>query len=161
MYLGAWQSAESYVGCDVRELSIDEPMVRMCCDNLIALRALDLKQFNVFDFDAFGSPWMQVMTLLQRRLWKRKEVGGLVLTDGSSMKIRYGGLPKAMAHLIGRSEICACTLQEAIDAQAAALRAYIRRANITPLHLWRFEGNGSGKGGQQMSYTALVFRGNG
>jgi hypothetical protein len=70
-------------------------MARMCCDNLIALRVLDLRQFNVFDFDAFGSPWAQVSTLLSRRLWRRNEIGGLVLTDGSSMKIRYGGLPRA------------------------------------------------------------------
>jgi hypothetical protein len=132
----------------------------MCCDNQLALRALDLTRFNVFDFDAFGSPWNQALLLAHRRKWKRGEQGAIVLTDGSSMKIRYGELPHAMANLIGCDPKCSAKTSIASNMQRLALQGFARRAGVKLTKLWRFEGNGSGKGGQTMTYIAALLEGN-
>jgi hypothetical protein len=160
MWEGAWQLADDYTGCDIAPLKLDEPMARMCCDNQLALRALDLQRFNVFDFDAFGSPWNCALILATLRKWKPGEQGAVVLTDGSSLKIRYGELPHAMANLIGCSPKCSAKTAIAANMQQLALQGFARRAGVTITNLWRFEGNGSGKGGQMMMYSATCFEGN-
>ncbi|HVH77139.1 MAG TPA: hypothetical protein VM755_19655 [Stellaceae bacterium] len=47
------------------------------------MRAIDLAPFNLFDFDAWGSPWEHVAILCARRPVQPGERIGLVLTDGS------------------------------------------------------------------------------
>lgn len=159
MWSGAWRDAQSYTGCDIRPLTLDEPMARMCCDNLVALRCLDLSLFNVFDFDAFGSPWDQVLVLANRRKWKRGERGALVLTDGSSMKIRYGELPHSMARLVGCGTKCSAKTGVAEEMQRLALLGFAKRAGVKIVKLWRFTGNGSGKGDQRMTYSTALLEG--
>jgi hypothetical protein len=38
-----------------------------CADNTRVLRAIDLSRFSIFDFDAYGSPWVQAVILADRR----------------------------------------------------------------------------------------------
>ena len=99
MYGAVWRKAKAYVPCDSARWAPGDP-VRFVCDNRRLLRCLDLGDFNVFDFDAFGSPWEQVLILAARRRWGTGEKGGLVLTDGSALKTRWGALPAALAELV-------------------------------------------------------------
>jgi len=159
MWQGAWAKADQYVGCDLLPITLEEPMARMCCDNTIALRHLDLQQFNIFDFDAFGSPWDCALILAERRHWLPEELGALVLTDGSSMKLRYGALPNAMAKLIGCQPKCSAKTSVSSNLQHLALLGFAKRAGVKIIDTWSFEGNGSGKGGQVMNYSTTIFSG--
>jgi hypothetical protein len=159
MWQGAWADAESHTGCDLRPLTLDEPMPRMCCDNRLALRCLDLQKFNVFDFDAFGSPWNQCLILASRRKWAKGERGGLVLTDGCSMKIRFGELPHSMAKLIGCYPKVPALTSVAEKFQRLALLGFAKRAGVKIVKAWQFDGNGSGRGGQRMTYSAAILEG--
>lgn len=159
MWRGVWRHAAGYAGCDKTWQSSD-PGRRFVGDNRLVMRAIDLAPFNVFDLDAFGSPWEQMLILAARRRWKRRERGAIVLTDGSSLNLRWGGAPKAMAQLCGISgkrlppkESTSSVIQQ------TALTEWCTKAGIALKKMWRAQGNGSGKGGAVMVYTTVCFEG--
>lgn len=159
MWRGAWCEAESYLGCDERPWTPSEEHRRIVCDNALALRALDLSRFNVFDLDAYGSPWDQMTILAARRTWEAGERGAVVTTDGTSMKLRFGGLPHSLASLVGVPAHKGATDADSDALMRLALSSWLRRCNVRPLRQWQAQGHGSGKGGQRMIYTAVVFEG--
>jgi hypothetical protein len=83
-----WRRAGSYVGCDLKWYC-DERLM-FVADNHRVMRAIDLSAFNVFDFDAWGSPWDHVLILAARRAagegrahWPGADRGlGLEIEDG-------------------------------------------------------------------------------
>ena len=160
MYRAAWHQADTYVGCDARPWALDQEPKRFVADNRLALRSLDLEHFNVFDFDAYGAPWDQMLILARRRTWQPGERGAVVLTDGSSGKLRWGAMSTSMSQLLG---IDRDNLPRSADTsqpiQSMLLKKWTTASNLKILKCWRAEGNGSGKGQQRMAYTALVFEG--
>lgn len=160
MWREAWHSAERYVGCDQRAFHAWEKHRRYVADNRLVLRCLDLHEFNVFDFDAYGAPWDLMLILATRRQWKPGELGGVALTDGSNQKLRYGELSRAMAQLSGIARTGLPRSEANLDAiQRAMLQAWAKRSNVELLKLWEARGKGSGTGGAKMRYSAVVFRG--
>jgi hypothetical protein len=157
LYRGVWHKAGRYVGCDL-DWYRDERLVYVA-DSRRVMRAIDLEAFNVFDFDAWGSPWEHVVILCARRSVKPGERLGLVLTEGTRLKLKFGGLPDALAGLIGfrrssglaglgRARAYAGILDQAIATAAA-------RLHCTVLNRWEAHG----KMGSQMSYIGLVLEG--
>lgn len=71
MHAAVWSRARSYTGCDLRWYQ-DKRRV-FVGDNLAVMRSIDLCAFNVFDFDAFGSPWKHMSLLAKRRELKTGE----------------------------------------------------------------------------------------
>jgi hypothetical protein len=55
LYRAVWHKAARYVGCDMTWFRDKRTM--FVADNRRVMRAIDLGQFNVFDLDAFGSPY--------------------------------------------------------------------------------------------------------
>src|SRR5262252_2796473 len=54
-----WCEAAEYVGCD--EKWFRDHRLMYVADNRRVLRAVDLTAFNIFDLDAYGSPWEQAL----------------------------------------------------------------------------------------------------
>jgi hypothetical protein len=157
LYRRVWHKAGRYVGCDL-EWYRDDRLVYVA-DSRRVMRAIDLEPFNVFDFDAYGSPWEHVVILCARRHVKPGERLGLVLTEGTRLKLKFGGLPDSLAGLIGfrrssgmaglgRAKAYARILDRAIA--TAALRLHCRILNRWEAH---------GMVGSQMSYIGLVLEG--
>lgn len=88
MYRNVWCAAASYVACDQRWYP-DERLAYVV-DNRILLRNIDLQPFNVFDLDAYGSPWEQVAIVCARRKVAPGELIAMVLTDGSRLNLKMG-----------------------------------------------------------------------
>ena len=100
MYDGAWYEAAQYTGCD-EEWFRDARRV-FVADNQVVLRALDLDAFNIFDLDAFGSPWECATIIAARRKVQPGEARqALCLTDGSGLRLKLSGVPHALARLAG------------------------------------------------------------
>jgi hypothetical protein len=99
MWSAVWREASHYTGCD-EEWFKDERRV-FVADNQLVMRTLDLGAFNVFDLDAFGSPWECATILAARRKVKPDELVGLCLTDGSGLRLKMSGVPHALARLAG------------------------------------------------------------
>jgi hypothetical protein len=153
MFDAVWKRAANYAGCDERAWDFTGPP-RFVCDNVTLLRSIDLATFNVFDLDAYGSPWKAAAVIAARRGWRSGECGALVLTDGSSMRTRFGGKTSGMSIARGASGIVASD-----EAERAALASWVSRSHVRPVAIHRAQGNGSGRGGQRMTYTALLFEG--
>lgn len=117
---------------------------------------LDLGQFNVFDLDAFGSPWEQMVILAARRRWKKGEPGGLAITDGSTLKTRRGALPNAMRILCGMAEQkIAPTMAGSEELRRVAIAGFVRRAGVKVTKQWEAVGPPPAR----VYYAAICFEG--
>lgn len=99
MHRAVWHRAANYCGCDTTWYR--DTRLMFVADNRRVMRSIDLQAFNVFDFDAWGSPWEQVIVLCARRSLAPGERFGLVMTEGVGLKVKMGGLPLAFANLAG------------------------------------------------------------
>jgi hypothetical protein len=80
-------------------------------DNCDVMRAIDLQRFNLFDIDAFGSPWEQLWLVAQRRRIASGERVAFALTSGQQGKlcaraqnVQRAGWSLQMVEAIGASE---------------------------------------------------------
>ena len=156
MFDRVWFKATSYVGCD-QEIVWPDHRRRFVGDNRRIMRAIDLAAWNVFDLDAFGSPWEQMVILSVRRPWSSGELGAVILTDGSHGRTQLGGSPRALGHLCGLRHLCGLpTGQRTGEAlQAIALDAWVQRSRVRVLKQRRFER----LGGMRMAYSSVFFEG--
>lgn len=153
MWRLAWRRAAGYVGCDKEWMR--DGRVAFVCDNRRVMRAIDLSEFSIFDFDAFGSPWEQVVILTARRKIAGGERLGLVLTEGSSLSLRQGRVPGALASLAGLSGHLAGLARWHNDIVDKALNEICRRMGAEITHRWHAQRNT----GANMRYIGLVLRG--
>jgi len=154
MYSGAWCHAKQYVGCD-KEFYNDSRLM-YCADSARVMRAIDLSAFNVFDFDAFGSPYELALILAARRKVFTDEVIGIVLTDGTSLTINFNSVPTAvieLAGLSGRNLSGAGANADFIFERM--IRGLARRMGCSVEKRWEARG----KTGQQMRYSAIMMEG--
>lgn len=163
MFARVWSSAESYAGID-REWRTEDARRRYVGDNVRILRALDLAAYNVFDLDAFGSPWEPMVILAARRRWARGERGAVVLTDASSQKGRFGGTVRGIADLLGLPLSGLAPGESGAQVLGnMALVAWAERSRVRPIKRLRFEGTPSKRsataGSVVVIYSALVFEG--
>jgi hypothetical protein len=100
MYQRVWHQAASCVGCDETKFCQDERLAYVG-DNRRVMRGLDLTRFNIFDFDAYGSPWDQVYLMIKRRPVAPGERIGMVLTEGQGMKMDMGGMSYSLSRIAG------------------------------------------------------------
>jgi hypothetical protein len=155
LYRDVWHQAERYLGIDARYLDETPPIIKG--DNRQLLRKLDLSLFNVFDFDAYGSPWEQLAILAKRRHWRKGERGAVILTDGISIQLRFGRVPDSLADLAGL-ESPKVPPSDAIhpDLQHLTLAAWVVKSKVKPLYLWKAQGSNRKS---RLVYLALVFEG--
>jgi hypothetical protein len=118
------------------------------------MRAIDLSGFNVFDFDAWGSPWSHAIVLAARRKVESGELLGVVLTEGSGLKIKMGGLPLALALLAGVKPTMPRALRAADWFVERAIAELARRMRCKVLKWWQARG----KTGARMLYIGLVLQ---
>ena len=151
LYRHAWCNAESYVGCDLEWFRDD----RACfvADNRRVLRSIDLAPFNVFDLDAYGSPWEQAWIIAVRRHLAPGERIAVVLSEGSSLKLKMGGAPNAALLYVANMVSVpagAAILQDQLTARAIERLAGRMGARVA--ERWQV----AGKVGSRMHYIALV-----
>jgi hypothetical protein len=155
MYSAIWKDAASYTGCDQKPQR--DGRLMFCADNRRVMRAIDLAPFSIFDFDSYGSPWVQAIILADRRRVAGGELLGLVLTEGAGFAYKSNIVPEAIAILTGlRTGIVGLSKkQDAVIDKAIAGLA--RRMNCTVEKRWQAEG----RTGASMRYIGLVLKGRG
>lgn len=150
MYRGAWHQAEHYVGCDL-EWYRDDRYV-FVGDNRRVLRAIPLEPFNVFDLDAYGSPWEQALIVADRRKWKKGERVSLIITDGTGLNMRFGQMPGAVTQLTGIKKFAGVSRKrEWIISRCLA--AWAGRIGAQPVKRW----SAHKKQGASVLYIASIF----
>lgn len=154
MWSAVWSKAPGgYVGCDERYL----PDERECyvADFRRVMRQIDLQAYSIFDFDSYGSPWESVVILSARRKVAKGERVGLVLTEGSGLKLHFGMLPGALAQLAGMRGQVSGAVRGNKELAARAIATTARRMNCTVERIWRAERNT----GSAMLYFGVVLVG--
>lgn len=154
MHQRVYRTAAHYVGCD---LVWYRDMARMAfvADNRRVLRAIDLHEFNLFDFDAYGSPWEQCLILANRRKVRSGEKVGLVLTDGSALNMKLSGMPLALRAIARFESVPAGANQLRDDVFDRALVGLADRMMCRIIRRWQADGHS----GAQVRYTGLVLVG--
>lgn len=155
IYEEVWKDAASYTGCDIEFYSDD----RMCfvADNRRVLRAIDLDDYNVFDLDAYGSPWEQLLIIASRRVLRSDEMLGIVITEGQGMKLKLGGMSLALSQLAGVRHYLpglATAQDELID---RAIRRIADLMHGTVVKRWQ----AAQRTGSVMHYIGVVMKGTG
>lgn len=150
MYREVWNEAAGYVGCDL-EWYRDE-RTAFVANNLRVLRAIDLAAFNVFDFDAYGSPWEQAVILAARRGVKPGERLGLILTEGSGLNLKMGGYPGALRLLAGLRGKPAGGAKNHMGLVDRAINGFCRKMGVRPIRRWQ----ATGRTGARVHYIGLV-----
>lgn len=155
MHARVWHKAAAYVGCDTTWYR--DKREAFVADNRRVMRALDLAAFTVFDFDAWGSPWDQCVILAARRRVADGEKIGLVLTEGSALKLKMGSFPTSLRILAKLRQRTAGASRTHIADQVIgrALGELCRRLGCTVVKRWEARG----KTGAAMRYIGLVLEG--
>lgn len=154
MFRRVWHKAPGYCGCDLRWFP-DDQRKAFAADNRRVLRAIDLGEFGIFDLDAYGSPWEQAVIIAARRSVKPGERIGLVLTEGTSIKLKMGSAPKALAHLCGMKASSVGLASSQDELIAKAMRGLARKMGCALVRVWRARG----KSAARVIYLALVLEG--
>jgi len=153
MFRGIWHRAMDYVGCD-KDLFMDDRPAYVA-DNRRLLRAIDLGQFNIIDLDAWGSPWEQFYIIATRRPLAAGEQLGVVMTEGTGLKMNMGGVSKALATL-ARIRVQMPGMGAARDEVIGrALRQIARMMHARIVSRWQAQG----KRGSRVGYIGLIFEG--
>ena len=79
MWDKGWGKTSNYVGLDIREYKDERSTI--VTKNEPWVKANDISSFDIFDLDAYGTPFPLLLEISKRPLRKGKI--GLVLTDGS------------------------------------------------------------------------------
>jgi hypothetical protein len=137
MYAAVWRRAEGYEGCDERRF-VDERLM-FCADCRRVMRNIELAPFSIFDFDSYGSPWEPCIILAARRKVAPGERIGVVLTEGSGLKLKFGALPGALASLASMREKQPGVSRGGKEIAARAITALARRMNCRVEKTWRAE----------------------
>lgn len=155
MFSAVWNKAKSYTGCDLKRQS--DSRLMFCADNIRVLRAIDLSKFQIFDFDAYGSPWVQAIILSDRRRVAPGERLGLVLTEGAGLGYKFNNIPMAISVLTGLRRGMVGTGKRHDDIIERAIAGLCKRMSCTVEKRWQADRSGGGG----IRYIGLVLKGKG
>lgn len=153
MHAAVWRDALGYVGCDLKYARDGRTM--FAADNRRVLRAIDLAEFNVFDLDAYGSPWEQAIIIADRRPVAADELIGIVLTQGAGLSYKANIVPVAIAELTGLRRGVVGLSKRQDDIIDRAIAGLARRMRCGVLRRWQAHG----RTGASMRYIGLVLKG--
>lgn len=97
MYRDVWHVADTYTGIDIKK-QFDERNT-ICGDAVKAVSTIDLDCFNIFDIDAYGSPYDVLNIVLSRYQGDAKRLA-FILTDGINMDLKMGRICKGLRSLL-------------------------------------------------------------
>lgn len=153
MYRAVWSTAVAYTGCDLKHMR-DERMM-FAADNRRVLRAIDLAPFNVFDLDAYGSPWEQAIIIADRRPVKAGELVALALTEGAGFAYKSNVMPIAIRVLTGLRPGVVGLAKKQDNVINRAIAGLAKRMRCDVVSRWQAEG----RTGASMRYVGLILRG--
>jgi hypothetical protein len=153
MHRNVWHKAAQYCGCDQRHFR--DGRLAFVADNRRVLRAIDLRPFNVFDFDAYGSPWEQAIIVADRRPVKPGELVGFTFTDGAGAAFIGNVVPAAVSQLAGLKPGVVGLLRRRDEVMARTIAGLARRMRCRVARQWQ----ASGRTGAAVRYIAVVLEG--
>lgn len=101
MYSGVWEGLD-YLGVDSN--LYDDDRITIVANNVRLLRTdIDLRRFDLVDFDAYGSA-MQAVATFASRIGQLQKPLGIAITDGTGFNAAMNGTPSGMLRFLGINE---------------------------------------------------------
>jgi hypothetical protein len=97
MYQSVWHQSDIYMGID--KVKFFDERNTICGDARKAIRLVDISKFNIFDIDAYGSPY-EILADILPLVGCHKKIA-FVLTDGTNMDLKLGRISKGMRFFTG------------------------------------------------------------
>jgi len=157
LHRAVWRDlAASYTGCDKRYFRDGRRV--FVGDNRRVLRAIDLSAFNVFDLDAYGSPWEQAVIIAAKRKLAPGERAAIIVTD-NMMQYRNAMVAHGLRDLTGLRH--RATPGKSMSRNHGAILAVIWNELATRMHaklvrIWQADNRTGGVG---VAYVGVVFEG--
>lgn len=100
MFNDVWHLSRHYEGIDIKKY--DDDRIVHIGDAATVLKTIDLSMFDIFDIDAYGSPY-ECLFIIANRLKKQCVYKNIdfVVTDGLQIDLRMGNIEKYLALLSG------------------------------------------------------------
>jgi hypothetical protein len=156
LYAAVWKDAAAYTGCDLKYQPMrGDVRLMFAADNRRVLRSLDLSAFNVFDLDAYGSPWEQALIVAARRKVAAGERIGFTITEGGGIPYKANIVPAPVA-ILARLKPGIVGLNRKMETIVErCLIGVAQRMNCTIEKRWQARG----KTGAAMVYVGAVMVG--
>lgn len=87
MYHAVWKYAEMYTGID--KVKFFDERHTICGDAEKAIRLVNVNDYNIFDIDAYGSPY-EILNYIIDKIDDSNRKIGFVITDGINMDLKLG-----------------------------------------------------------------------
>ena len=150
MYRDVWHVADTYTGIDIKK-QFDERNT-ICGDAVKAVSTIDLDCFNIFDIDAYGSPYDVLNIILNRYQGDAKRLA-FIITDGGGMDLKMGWICAGLRNLLSIESrkvnkahlIHGKIIEDIVDIVAEKLKAKVIHKKFA-----------KGKTGAAMRYYAFV-----
>lgn len=97
MYNAVWKSAKYYEGIDIKKF--DDGRKLHVGDAPQVLKSIDIDKFDVFDIDAYGSPYECLSIIISKIMTKKQR--HFVITDGIEIDLRMGNVEQFFGLLSG------------------------------------------------------------
>ena len=98
MYKNVWHNSEKYTGID--KVKYFDERHTICGDAEKAVRLIDVNDYNIFDIDAYGSPYEILDYIVDKIDTSNKKIA-FVITDGIDMDLRLGRVCAGLRKFIG------------------------------------------------------------
>ena len=96
-FRAVWHKAQKYTGVDLKAFNDDRHTI--CGDVIDVAKTIDVDKYNIFDLDAYGSPYT-VLDILSKRI-KNYDKIAFVITDGICIDLRMGNVCSGVQSLTG------------------------------------------------------------
>lgn len=97
MYQKVWHEAQRYTGID--KVKQFDARHTICGDAQKAVRKIDLNKYNIYDIDAYGSPY-EILDFITSQIITSRRIG-FVITDGIDMDLKLGRVCKGVRAMTG------------------------------------------------------------
>ena len=155
MWRDAYGETDNYVGLDLEKF-IDKRNT-VICDNVRYLRQADLDQFDIFDLDAFGSPFECLAVIAHRIKWSRTKRVGIVLTDGTGVNSKFNAMNREFLGWIGASPHVKARVQMN-DRENFIVGGMLKAAKMCDAFIEDVLVAFKNKGGAEMRYIGYIMR---
>lgn len=96
-FRAVWHKARNYTGVDLKAFNDDRHTI--CGDVVSVAKTIDTEKYNIFDLDAYGSPYT-VLDILSKRIKNYKKIA-FIITDGICIDLRMGNVCEGVQALTG------------------------------------------------------------
>jgi hypothetical protein len=158
MHARVWHRVAEYTGIDRRIRVQSDGRRRLVGNTLRLLGQIDLSAYDVFDVDAYGSPWEALREIGARRRFTGEV--GFALTDGTQAKAKFGVMSGLMAELLGRSSprFVYEGIEQLCDMHRRCLARWCVRHGLRVVDARWYTSLAGAQGSLAMTYSAAVVR---